>query len=575
MATTEELLIAGPAGKGEDSATLQRLIRELDILIRARYPLVAVNTYEEGRFLKAMHTIAGLQWHRQKGLFTWSRVSGLLKWTDKKGMPLLEPEKIEGMEDTLAILDYIGQQEKGLFVLCDYAPYLSEVEGQYDAQHVRKLREVAWQIKSSKVSIFVVGPKFPSIPSIEKEVKSIELDLPCEREVSAMIGEQIERLKARTSDDASDTKGAQRREIKLTIDDSPQTVAQLTQGLLGLTETECENALAKAVIASNGINSESLAIILDEKKSVIRGTGALTYTHPEPANNLGGYRNLRALLERHAVTFSPRARALGVEPAKGMLLVGLPGCGKDLAKRIASSLMGRSLLDLDMGSVMGEGGGVIGSAAMTIKRALSIATTVQGILGISEFEKAVGGLASSSRTDGGETARTIGYLLNWMQDQSGVYVFATANDISGLAAEQTRQGRFSQIVFVDLPKPEGRRDIFTVHLGKRGHDPANFDLDELVEKSHEFSGAEIEAAVKDGIVEAFMDGERPVTTKDIVARAARIVPIARMKKEQIAELRQWAETHMAVNADSDDIPEVVPPRRPAAHGAASRHLELV
>src|SRR5207253_4765883 len=128
-----------------------------------------------------------------------------------------------------------------------------------------------------------------------------------------------------------------------------------------------------------------------------------TYSHPAPVEHLGGYANLRRMLQEAAVTFSPAAREYGVEPMKGLLLVGLPGTGKDLIKKIASSILGRPLLDLDFGAVMGEGGGVIGSAAMSVKRALSIATTLKGILGISEFEKAVGGLQSSALSDAGET----------------------------------------------------------------------------------------------------------------------------------------------------------------------------
>jgi len=185
---------------------------------------------------------------------------------------------------------------------------------------------------------------------------------------------------------------------------------------------------------------------------------------------------------------------------------------------------------------------------MTIKRALSIATTLKGILGISEFEKAVGGLESSARTDGGETARTIAYLLNWMQEQSDVFVIGTANDVRQLAPEQIRQGRFSHLVFFDLPETEDRREICAVHLHKRDRDPEKFDLDELAETTGGFSGAEIEAAVKMGLLHAFMDGEREVETKDIVSRARQIQPTSVVKREQIESLRAWAKEHMAIDA---------------------------
>lgn len=202
---------------------------------------------------------------------------------------------------------------------------------------------------------------------------------------------------------------------------------------------------------------------------------------------------------------------------------------------------------------MGEGGGVIGSSAMTIKRALSIATTLKGILGISEFEKAVGGLESSSKTDGGETARTIAYLLNWMQEQRDVFVIGTANDVRQLAPEQIRQGRFSHIVFVDLPTTEDRREIFAVHLRKRERDPERFNLEELSEATKGFSGAEIEAAVKAGLLHAFMDGEREVETGDIIVRVRQIQPTSVVKREQIESLRSWAKEHMAIDAGGASV----------------------
>jgi SpoVK/Ycf46/Vps4 family AAA+-type ATPase len=231
-----------------------------------------------------------------------------------------------------------------------------------------------------------------------------------------------------------------------------------------------------------------------------------------------------------------------------VLLVGLPGCGKDLAKKIAAGIFGRPLLDLDMAAVMGEGGGVIGSAAMSIKRALSIATTLKAVLGLSEFEKGVGGLQSSARSDGGETARTIGTLLAWMAEQQDAFVFATANDVRQLAPEQIRQGRFGQIVFVDLPTPEDRADIFRVHLTLRRRDPTAFDLEDLAHAADGFSGAEIEAAVKAALLDAFMDGARELSTTDILQRIRSIRPTSEVKREEIEEIRRWAREHLAIDA---------------------------
>lgn len=509
---------------------LDALVRELDVLIRARYPLIAVSTFEELRFRRLMVTVAGLERHKAKGLFLWSRSQGLRQIVG----PGLGPSErtLPETEDPFSVLEHIAQSERGLYVLADYAPYLAPF-GQEEPHLVRRLRELAWAIKTRPVTVLLVGPSFPEIPALEKEVKRVEMPLPDEREVARLLDVELARL-------------VDHPDVQLRVDE--RTREQLVQALLGLTESEIENALAKAVIAHRGIGPDALPLILDEKRSVIRQSGALTYSHPEPAEHLGGYANLRRLLQEAAVTFTPAARAYGVEPMKGILLVGLPGTGKDLTKKIASSILGRPLLDLDFGAVMGEGGGVIGSAAMSVKRALAIATTLKGILGISEFEKAVGGLQSSARSDAGETARTIAHLLNWMQEQQEVFVIGTANDVRQLAPEQIRQGRFSQVVFVDLPTPEDRADIFKVHLAKRGRDPQSFDLEQLAQASDGFSGAEIEAAVKGALLDAFMDGAREMTTADLLRRVRAIRPTSEVKREEIEELRRWAREHLAIDA---------------------------
>lgn len=510
-----------------DANSIDRFLRELDVRIRARYPLIAINTYEEDRVREALIDLVCQDRHKEKPLYFWSRPTGLQKVVDPKDGLEQKPTTVGDTEDPDSVLGFIGEQKTGIFLLCDYAPYISPY-GQEDPMLVRRLREIAWKLKSTKATVLFVGPNFPDLKTLEKEITQIELELPKESEIEQSIELQLENL----------------RSSGLAIDLAKETQDALLQSLLGLSAGEISNVIAKAVISCNGLNQDSISVILEEKKNVIRGSGSLTYVHPEPASNLGGYKSLRAILERAAYTFSPRAKARHVEPCKGILLVGLPGCGKDLCKRVASSITNRALLDLDFGSIMGEGGGVIGSSAMSIKRALSIAGTIKGILGISEFEKAVSGMKSSNKTDGGETARTISYLLNWMQDNKDVLVFATANDVRELESEQFRIGRFSYIHFVDLPESEDRAEIFKVHLKKRQLEPDRFDIDRLVEKSKDFSGSEIEETVKDGVLEAFIDGDRVAETRDILKAVEKLTPTSQMMSEKIDEIRKWARNNI-------------------------------
>jgi hypothetical protein len=529
-----------------------KLLQELDTLIRARYTLLAVNTYEEERLKEILLELLTLEKHREKPLYFWSRTNGIVKIVDEnaKGVPLKEAKTITETQDPLSALEYIAKQETGIFLLCDFAPYIAPY-GQEDPVLVRLLREVAWKLKITKATLLFAGPNFPDIKTLEKEVSAIELDLPQESEIVNALDIQLEKFEKQ----------------KIKIDLGAETRGNLIQALLGLTNDEISNVIGKAIISCGGFDDKSLSIILDEKKKVIRGSSALTYVHPESANSLGGYQSLREILKKAAHTFSPEAKARHVEPCKGILLVGLPGCGKDLSKRVASSITNRALLDLDFGSIMGEGGGVIGQAAISIKRALSIATTVKGILGISEFEKAVSGMKSSGKTDGGETARTISYLLNWMQENKEVLVFATANDVRDLESEQFRIGRFSYIHFVDLPTKDDRQEIFRVHLSKRALKPDDFDLDVLAEKADQFSGAEIEGAVRDAVLEAFIDGNRAAETKDVISAIGTITPTAEMMKTKIDEIRDWAKNNIKGGRTAQTVSQ-------AANTTGARVLEI-
>ena len=194
--------------------------------------------------------------------------------------PGLDERPVPGLDDPISILEHIAEADRGLYLLCDYGPYLVP-DGIPDPLLVRRLRELAWTIKAKPVTVVFVGATFPDIPELEKEIKAVELPLPDEREVSALLHLQLARL-------------AELPDIQLALDD--QTQIQLVQALLGLTETEIENALAKSAIARHGIDAEAIPLILEEKRSVIRQSGALTYTHPASVDDLGGYPHLRRLL---------------------------------------------------------------------------------------------------------------------------------------------------------------------------------------------------------------------------------------------------------------------------------------
>ncbi len=271
-----------------------KILGELDTLIRARYTLLAVNTYEEGRLKECLLELMTFEKHREKPLFYWSRTQGIVKIIDENsnGVPLKEVKPIPETQDPMSALEFIADQKTGIFLLCDFAPFIAPY-GQEDPVLVRLLREIAWKHKITKTTILFTGPSFPEIKTLEKEVSSVDLDLPQESEIIDTLELQLEKF----------------AKANVKTDLSTETRTNLIQALLGLTNEEISNVIGKAIISCGGFDDKSLAIILDEKKKVIRGSSALTYIHPEPANSLGGYQSLREILKKAAHTFSPEAKA--------------------------------------------------------------------------------------------------------------------------------------------------------------------------------------------------------------------------------------------------------------------------
>jgi SpoVK/Ycf46/Vps4 family AAA+-type ATPase len=315
---------------------------------------------------------------------------------------------------------------------------------------------------------------------------------------------------------------------------------KIVHALLGLTLAEAENVLAKTLVAHRGFGPESLEVINAEKKQIIRKSGLLEYYETdETIDSVGGLSSLKSWLLKRTVALSDQARAYGLPAPKGVLLLGVQGCGKSLMAKTISNIWRLPLLRFDVGRVFGS---LVGSSEQNVRRAIQVAESVAPVVfWIDEIDKAFrGSRGSGGSTDAGTSARVFSTFLTWMSEKkTSVFVVATANDISALPPELLRKGRFDEIFFVDLPSRQERQEVFRVHLGKKKIDPAKFDLETLADASEGYSGAEIEEAIISTMFDAFYD-KQELTSRRLLDSLRQTVPLSRTMRENIEELRQWS-----------------------------------
>ena len=315
---------------------------------------------------------------------------------------------------------------------------------------------------------------------------------------------------------------------------------KLLRAALGLTKDEAEKVYRKAQVTTGRLTEDEVDIVLSEKKQLIRRNGILEYIEEdETIDAVGGLEELKTWLTQRSNAFTERAREYGLPQPKGMLILGVPGCGKSLIAKTTSRLWGLPILRLDMGRVYD--GSMVGRSEANLRNALKTAESISPtILFIDELDKSFAGSGGSGDSDGGTSNRIFGSFLTWMQEKkSPVFVMATANRVERLPGEFLRKGRFDEIFFVDLPTPEERQDIFGIHLTKRREDIARFDLQQLAKMSDGFSGAEIEQAIVAAMYEAFAQ-DREFTQLDIIAALKSTLPLSRTMQEQVTALRDWA-----------------------------------
>jgi SpoVK/Ycf46/Vps4 family AAA+-type ATPase len=329
----------------------------------------------------------------------------------------------------------------------------------------------------------------------------------------------------------------QKRQVPIRLD--PEATERLLAASWGLPLQRFEDCLARHVVRNGRLDIGALAEIVEEKKIAIRSTQMLELvTESVSGEKFGGLQSFRDWLQKRQRLFSPEASRLGLPFPKGILLLGVPGCGKSLAAKACAAVLDQPLVRLDVGCLFAP---EVGRSEANVREALDILeTSAPCVLWVDEIEKALAGLNGAGQADGGTAMRVFATLLSWLQErQAPVFMVATANDVGRLPPELFRKGRWDEIFFVDLPGKEDRETIFRIHLGQRNQNPANFDLEGLAIAAEGYSGAEIEQAVVSALVEAFHEN-RAMTTSDILHGISEQVPLSQSMRENIAALRSWA-----------------------------------
>lgn len=515
------------AGTGEGPPTTHA---ELEILIRARYPLLYVVTPEEERAMGELNRIAD---SLGKKLYEWSISNGLSRY--RAGVEL----RAEGRKDTrdpiIALREVAQSDEAAIFVLRDFHEFLTNSEVK------RRLRDLATSLRSTLSTVVVLAPLLRLPDELEKDVTVYDFPLPDRGDLQRML-QQI----------ARDIQG----NPDLSLDLSEASREALIDAAIGLTLNEAENVFAKTLVAAQRLSQAEAPLVYAEKRQVIRKTGLLEYIEvADTLQNVGGLGNLKSWLGRRRRAMDPHAAEFGLPAPRGLLLVGVQGCGKSLAAKASANEMGYPLVRLDVGRLFSK---MVGETESNIRRALSIAEALAPVvLWVDELEKGLSGTGSSDSTDAGTTARLFGTLLTWLQEKEApVFVVATANDIEKLPPEVLRKGRFDEIFFVDLPTENERRDVFRIHLEKRDRDPRQFDLAELARATEAYSGAEIEQCIIEALFAVY--GRKPdIETADIVAAAKGVIPISQTMRQSIRSRRMWAVGRTINASDHADTQRVL------------------
>ena len=489
---------------------------ELALFLKARYPIIYINTVEEDRVEYVIRK--NVKTNLNRSIYSWDFVDGYTNNPNNEGFAKRNPLQ------ALELVERLNAETPAVFLLKDFNRFLT------DLSISRKLRNISRILKLQPKTIIIIGSELTIPKELQDLITVIQFQLPLEEEISQELNRLVSSLNIR-------------------IDS--QLFENLTRACQGLSLERIRRVLSKIIATYKTIDENSIAVLLSEKKQIIRQTEILEYSSvTEKIDNLGGLDNLKEWLKKRKTAFSIQASNYGLPTPRGLLLVGIQGTGKSLTAKAIANDWQLPLLKLDVGKLFG---GIVGESESRLRQMIHVAETISPcILWIDEIDKAFSN--TDSKGDSGTSNRVLATFTSWLSEKTKpVFVISTANNIDLLPLEIIRKGRFDEIFFLDLPKQEEREEIFKIHLQEfRPNSCESFDYSILAQLSESFSGAEIRQSIIEGMYHAFYEN-REFATEDICLALKELIPLAHLESDQMVRLQNWASSGRIRSASSKRI----------------------
>jgi SpoVK/Ycf46/Vps4 family AAA+-type ATPase len=534
-----------------DQTNMPDALERLKILINSSTPIVVMETVEETRAVGLVRTACA---DLNMAVFEWSIADGLVRCGSN--VPVIpgadlqmrinavrhaaNPDAPESSKTAVyntqdpvqALANLESMTLEAVFILKDFHRHMDS------PVIVRRLRDVGQKFSANRRTLILTAPSIAMPPELTSLIEYLELPLPNQERLLQIIDETFDRLaKTKTCT------------VKRTLDASG--LDAVANNLRGLTEEEAERAVSQALVRRYALCAETVTDVLDAKKELLRHSGMLEFIDAsDNMASVGGLDNLKRWLAQRRGAWEESAREFGLEPPRGMIVLGVQGCGKSLCARAVAGEWKIPLVKFDTAAIFDK---YIGETEKRIQKVFKVAEGLAPcVLWIDELEKVfAGSQPDSASVDAGVSSRILAAFLSWMQDRKApVFVAATCNNVTVLPPELIRKGRFDELFFVDLPNQTERKQIFGIELARRKRNPAEFDLERVAAAAEGYSGAEIDAAVQTAMYAAF-SSKQQVSTQGLLDALKATVPLSTTRAEEIQELRQWARTRAVPAATAE------------------------